>query len=56
MSNGASKQIIQVGGSGDSNNKGYFANESALTTAFPTGSNGWFAIVGSTDTIWIWDS
>lgn len=40
----------------DSNDKGYFATESALTTAYPTGENGWLAIVGSTDTVWVWDS
>ena len=36
-------------------NKGWFATESALTTAYPVGENGWYAIVGSTDTIWLWD-
>jgi len=35
--------------------KGFFATPSALTTAFPTASNGDFATVGSTDTIWAWD-
>jgi len=38
------------------NNKGFFATESALTTAYSTGQNGWFAIVGATDTFWLWDS
>ena len=38
------------------NNKGFFATESALTTGYPTGQNGWFAIVGATDTFWVWDS
>jgi hypothetical protein len=37
-------------------NKGYFTTFTALTTAFPTGINGDYAIVGATDTVWIWDS
>jgi len=35
--------------------KGFFTTPAALTTAFPTASNGDFATVGSTDTIWAWD-
>lgn len=35
--------------------KGYFATPAALTAAYPTGQNGWWAIVGTTDTIWVWD-
>jgi hypothetical protein len=38
------------------NNKGFFATESALTTAYSSGQDGWFAIVGATDTFWVWDS
>ena len=38
---------------GDSHNKGWFVNPSALPT---TGENGDYAIVGTTDTIWVWDS
>lgn len=41
--------------SGDQNNKGYFATEDALNAAYPVGQNGWYAIVGTTDTIWVWD-
>jgi hypothetical protein len=37
-------------------NKGYYADEAALEAAFPTGEAGWYAIVGSTDTVWIWDA
>lgn len=37
-------------------NLGWFADETALTTAYPTGSNGQFAMLGSTDTVWTWDS
>lgn len=40
----------------DPNDKWYFATSVALTTAYPTGQNGWFAIVGATDTVWVWDS
>ena len=44
------------GGSGDSHNKGYFATQAALEEAYPTGEAGDWAIVGSTDTVWLWDS
>lgn len=43
------------GSGGGSHNLGYYVDETALTTAHPTASAGDFAIVGSTDTIWIWD-
>lgn len=36
-------------------NKGYYATEAALNAAHPTGVNGDWAIVGVTDTVWIWD-
>lgn len=36
--------------------KGYFATEAALIAAHATGQNGWNAVVGETDTIWVWDS
>ncbi|MEI7594515.1 MAG: hypothetical protein WCK02_02120 [Bacteroidota bacterium] len=36
--------------------KGFFATPIALQSAFLTGDDGWRAIVGSTDTVWIWDS
>lgn len=35
---------------------GWYESESALQAAHPTGSNGQWAIIGSTDTIWTWDS
>ena len=44
------------GGGGDQHNLGWYATESALTTAHPTASNGDWAIVGATDTVWIWDT
>lgn len=40
----------------DTNNLWYFATDTALTTAHPTASNWNYAVVWSTDTIWIWDS
>lgn len=38
---------------GDSHNKGWFIDPSALPA---TGENGDYAIVGTTDTVWVWDS
>lgn len=35
---------------------GWYADPQALQSAHPTGQNGQWAIVGTTDTIWIWDS
>lgn len=35
---------------------GYYATPEALQAAVPLGSDGWWAVVGSTDTIWVWDS
>jgi hypothetical protein len=35
--------------------KGFFATPEALNLAFPIGEDGWHAIVGSTDTVWVWD-
>lgn len=34
---------------------GWYATPQALQAAHPTGQNGQWAIVGSTDTIWLWD-
>lgn len=44
------------GGGSDQHNLGYYADLTALQTAHPTGTDGDFAILGSTDTIWVWDS
>ena len=44
------------GGGGDQHNLGWYATQSALETAHPTASNGDWAIVGATDTVWVWDS
>lgn len=36
--------------------QGWYETEKALKAAHPTGQNGQWAIIGSTDTIWTWDS
>lgn len=36
--------------------QGWYATPEALKTAVPVGENGWWAVVGATDTIWTWDS
>lgn len=35
--------------------QGWYATPEALNTAVPVGENGWWAVVGTTDTIWTWD-
>lgn len=51
------KELIGfVGAAADPNNKGFFVDPAALQTAYPIGQNGWFAIVGTTDTFWVWDA
>lgn len=44
------------GGGGDQHNLGWYATQSALEEAYPTAEAGDYAIVGSTDTVWVWDS
>lgn len=36
--------------------QGWYATPEALQAAVPVGENGWWAVVGTTDTIWTWDS
>lgn len=36
--------------------QGWYATPEALKVAVPVGENGWWAVVGTTDTIWTWDS
>jgi microcystin-dependent protein len=36
--------------------KGWFVNVAALREAYPVGTDGVWAILGSTDSIWVWDS
>ena len=35
--------------------QGWYATPEALKAAVPVGENGWWAVVGTTDTIWAWD-
>lgn len=35
--------------------QGWYATPEALKAAVPAGENGWWAVVGTTDTIWTWD-
>ena len=44
------------GGGGDQHNLGYFATLTELQEAYPTAEAGDWAIVGATDTVWIWDT
>lgn len=44
------------GGGGDSHNLGWYATPQALNEAHATAEAGDWAIVGSTDTVWIWDT
>ena len=50
------KANVGEGGGGDQHNLGWYATESALTTAHPTATDGDWAIIGSTDTVWVWDT
>lgn len=47
---------VRVVGGGDQSNLGYFTTPEALSEAYPTAEAGNWAIVGSTDTVWIWDA
>ena len=50
------KLCVRVtGAGGDQHNLGYFATVQALQEAYPTAEAGDWAIVGATDTVWIWD-
>lgn len=48
--------ISGAGGGSDPHNLGWFADLTALQTAYPTADDGDYAILGSTDTVWVWDS
>ncbi|MDI9240728.1 hypothetical protein QLQ15_17635 [Lysobacter sp. LF1] len=39
----------------NSNDKGWFATPADLMEAHPLGINGYWAIVGTTDSVWVWD-
>ena len=49
------KDIDNLIANATNHDKGYFATEAALTAAYPVGEAGWYAVVGETDTVWIWD-
>lgn len=57
---GVKRKAIAVatiaGGGGDQHNLGYYATQAALEEAHPTAEAGDWAIVGATDTVWLWDS
>ena len=36
--------------------QGWYPTLESLQAAVPVGENGWWAVLGTTDTIWIWDS
>lgn len=46
----------ESGGGGDKHNLGWYATQAELEEAHPTATAGDWAIVGSTDTVWIWDT
>ena len=47
---------LGLGGGSDKHNLGWFTDDAALAEAYPVGNDGAYALVGSTDTIWTWDS
>ena len=51
-------RVVSAGGGsgGDQHNLGWYATSSDLETAHPTAEAGDWAIVGATDTVWIWDT
>ena len=51
----AVRVVNGAGSGGDSHNKGYYATQAALEEAYPTAEAGDWAIVGATDTVWVWD-
>ena len=50
------KLAVRVVGGGDQHNLGYYATQAALEEAHATAEAGDWAIVGATDTVWIWDT
>lgn len=36
--------------------QGWYETPDALKAAVPVGENGWWAVIGTTDSIWVWDS
>lgn len=58
--NGKKQRVVLTadisGAGGDQHNLGYYATLTDLQTAHPTAEAGDWAIVGATDTVWIWDT
>lgn len=50
------KKAAESASQAAADSKGWYANAEALRSAHPTAENGAWAIVGDTDTIWVWDS
>lgn len=51
-----SLSLGSIGGGGGKHNLGWFATPEALREAYPVGTDGDWCIVGTTDTIWVWDA
>ena len=51
-----SKGLSLGGGGSDKHNLGWYATPTALREAHPTANDGDWAIVGTTDTVWVWDT
>lgn len=49
-------EVIDALGVATAHAKGYFADAAALAAAIPTGVSGDYAIVGDTDTVYVWDA
>ena len=54
--NVAVRVVYGGGGGGDQHNLGWYSTPEALQEAYPPAEAGDYAIVGSTDTVWIWDT
>lgn len=53
---GIMEGMFGTGGGSDKHNLGYYKTPEALAEAHPTAEDGDWAIVGATDTVWVWDS
>ena len=52
----AQKNTLSRSAPSPSVHRGWYATPEALKAAVPVGENGWWAVVGTTDTIWTWDN
>jgi hypothetical protein len=53
---GVTYRVLNVGGGSEQHNLGWYATQAALEEAHPTATAGDWAIVGSTDSVWLWDT